>query len=306
MFIWLAEHVLDKIVAGIVEKLDYLSDLGVGSVLVSPIYPPPQAASGFDVKDFTDVDPVFGDLNDLDELVAGLHERGLKLVMDFVPDLINRNPEQIAEELKETLRFWLDRGVDGFRVDADRDMLDLLKELRQVLDEKTAEDPYNPRILITKTKTKLPGGGDVKFYGTNFTEHAGDIAHMPTNFALIDELPDADSVTADNLEEVITDYMESLPDPGAWPNFVLGGDDRPRVASRLGHDLVDPMNMVAMLLPGSPITYSGEEIGMVDGATVGDDRDPSRNPMQWDASANAGFSSAKPWLPVNSDYEKVN
>ena len=81
---------------------------------------------------------------------------------------------------------------------------------------------------------------------------------------------------------------------------------RPRVGTRLGHDLVDVMNMVAMLLPGSPITYSGEEIGMVDGATVGDDLDPSRSPMQWDASANAGFSSGKPWLPINSDYEKVN
>ena len=78
------------------------------------------------------------------------------------------------------------------------------------------------------------------------------------------------------------------------------------MATRLGHDLGDVMNMVAMLLPGSPITYSGEEIGMVDGATVGDYLDPSRSPMQWDASANAGFSSGKPWLPINSDYEKVN
>ena len=259
---------------------------------MSPIYPPSQ--------DFKDVDPVLGDLNDFDELVAGLHERGLKLMMDFVPDSSNKNPE----ELKEILRFWLDKDVDGFRVDADTGMLDLLEELRQVLDEKTAGDYYNPRILMTKAD--VANNADlIKFYGTNFTEHAGNIAHIPTNFALIDEIPDAGSVTADKLDEVITEYRESLPDPGAWPNFILGGDDRSRVATRLGHELVDVMNVVTMLLPGSPITYSGEEIGMVDGATVGDDRDPSRNPMQWDASANAGFSSAKPWLPVNGDYEKV-
>ena len=70
-------------------------------------------------------------------------------------------------------------------------VLDLLKEFRQVLDEKTAEDPYSPRILMTRAD--LPNGADlIKFYGANFTEHAGDIAHMPTNFVLIEELPGMD------------------------------------------------------------------------------------------------------------------
>jgi len=215
-----------------------------------------------------------------------------------VPDLRNKNPQQIIEELKDTLKFWLDKGVDGFRVDAEMDMLDLLRELRLVLDEKTAED-YHPRILMTRSK--LANDADlIKFYGTNFTEHAGDISHMPMNFDLIDDLPNAESVTAQKLNNTIGSYVESLKkqaDPGAWPNFVLGVNDKRRVATRLGHDLVDVMNMVTMLLPGTPITYSGEEIGMVGGGNV---------PMQWDASANAGFSSATPWLPVNADYEKVN
>ena len=274
------------------EKLDYLSDLGVGSVLVGPIYP--QAGGSFNADNLKDIDPVLGDLNDFDDLVTGLHERGLKLIMDFVPGLPNKNPQQIIEELKETLKFWLNKGVDGFRVDADMDMLDLLRELRLVLDEKTAED-YHPRILMTKSK--LANDADlIKFYGTNFTEHAGDISHMPMNFALIDDLPDAESVTAQNLDDVVSSYVKSMPNPGAWPNFVLGVAGKRRVATRLGHDLVDVMNMVTMLLPGSPITYSGEEIGMLGGGDV---------PMQWDASANAGFSSATPWLPVNTDYEKV-
>ena len=267
----------------------------MGSVLVNPVYP--KTEGSFNADNFKDIDPVLGDLNDFDELVTGLHDRGLKLIMDFVPDLRNKNPQQIIEELKDTLKFWLDKGVDGFRVDAEMDMLDLLRELRLVLDEKTAED-YHPRILMTRSK--LANDADlIKFYGTNFTEHAGDISHMPMNFDLIDDLPNAESVTAQKLNNTIGSYVESLKkqaDPGAWPNFVLGVNDKRRVATRLGHDLVDVMNMVTMLLPGTPITYSGEEIGMVGGGNV---------PMQWDASANAGFSSATPWLPVNADYEKV-
>ena len=263
---------------------------------MSPIYP--QTGGSFNPDNFKDVDPLFGDLNDFDELVTGLHERGLKLIMDFVPGLPNKNPQQIIEELKEILKFWLDKGVDGFRVDADMDMLDLLRELRLMLDEKTAEDSaedYHPLILMTKSK--LPNDSDlIRFYGTNFTEHAGDISHMPMNFALIDDLPNAESVTAKTLDDVISSYLKSMPNRGAWPNFVLGVAEKRRVATRLGHDLVDVMNMVTMLLPGSPITYSGEEIGMVGGGDV---------PMQWDASANAGFSSATLWLPVNADYEKV-
>ena len=183
------------------------------------------------------------------------------------------------------------------------EVLDLLRTFREVLDEKTAEDPSSPRVMMTEAY--LPTDKLIEYYGTNFTEHAGDISHMPANFMLIEDLPDAESVTAENLDKVIGDYMRSMPDPGAWPNFVLGNHDKPRVATRLGHDLVDVMHMVTMLLPGTPITYNGEEIGMEDGVVVGDDRDVSRNPMQWDASENAGFSSGKPWLPVNNGYEQV-
>jgi len=93
----------------------------VGSVLVNSVYPTTEGS--FNADNFKDIDPVFGDLNDFDELVTGLHDRGLKLIMDFVPDLRNKNPQQIIEELKDTLKFWLDKGVDGFRVDAEMDML---------------------------------------------------------------------------------------------------------------------------------------------------------------------------------------
>jgi glycosidase len=93
------------------------------------------------------------------------------------------------------------------------------------------------------------------------------------------------------LNSIISNYLTSLPNPGAWPNFNLGNHDRQRVATRLGHDLVDVLNMVTMLLPGTPITYYGEEIGMVDGKleSPNDKRDPSRTPMQWDSIENAGI-----------------
>ena len=88
----------------------------------------------------------------------------------------------------------------------------------------------NLKIEMPKRKSRsemrLLNTLQMKYYGTNFTEHAGDVSHMPINFALIEDLPDAASVTAEKLDEVITDYVKSLPDHGAWPDFVLGGDDR--------------------------------------------------------------------------------
>ena len=85
-------------------------------------------------------------------------------------------------------------------------------------------------------------------------------------------------------------YLDGLPS-WAWPNFQLGNHDRSRVASRLGPELVDAMNMIYMLLPGTPITYNGEELGMVDGVSnppPADKRDLYRTPMQWSAETNAG------------------
>jgi alpha-glucosidase len=92
------------------------------------------------------------------------------------------------------------------------------------------------------------------------------------------------------LRTVLKSYLDGLPS-WAWPNFQLGNHDRSRVASRLGPELVDAMNMIYMLLPGTPITYNGEELGMVDGVSdppPADKRDLYRTPMQWSAETNAG------------------
>ncbi len=104
------------------------------------------------------------------------------------------------------------------------------------------------------------------YYGTNFTDHSGDASHMPINFGLLD-FKNRGDVTAEKLNKSITEYLEALPD-NAWPNFNLGNHDNERLSTRVGDELVDAMNMVYMLLPGTPITYYGEEIGMVDATNV--------------------------------------
>ena len=99
--------------------------------------------------------------------------------------------------------------------------------------------------------------------------------------------------------------MNALPED-AWPNYSLGNDETSRVATRLGPEKATAMNMILMLLKGTPFTYYGEEIGMVDGASVSRYLDSYRTPMLWSAEANAGFTSATPWVPVNSDSQNVN
>lgn len=110
------------------------------------------------------------------------------------------------------------------------------------------------------------------------------------------------------INEVVNTYMETLP-KGAWPNFNLGNHDKSRIASRVGHNVLDAMNMIYMLLPGTPITYYGEELGMLDGSVPAASQDARlnyRTPMLWDNSTNAGFTSGTPWLPVNSNSTHVN
>jgi alpha-glucosidase len=250
--------------------------------------------------------------------------------------------------LKETISFWLDHGVDGFRIDSvghffesesmedeplktgktgdgydDLDHIhtfnlakniELLAEFRQVLDNKTEEDPYNPRIMLTEAYLDLPGM--IKYYGEGrHVEPVDDdlsdrstISQMPLNFGLISEFKTKEDLTTDKLRTYFKTYLDGLPS-WAWPNFQLGNHDNGRVASRFGPELVDAMNMVYMLLPGTPITYYGEELGMIDAKLESpvDHRDPERTPMQWSAEAQAGFTSGgQPWLPVNPDYTTLN
>ncbi|MBS9478915.1 alpha-amylase family glycosyl hydrolase [Ancylobacter radicis] len=253
------------------------------------------------------------------------------------PDLNWRNP-QVRAAMHEVLRFWLKRGVDGFRVDViwhlmkdpqfrddplnpayrpgepevarllqtrstdQPDVHEIIAGLRAVLEE------YGDRVLIGEIY--LPVERLVTYYGENLGG-----AHLPFNFQLLHA-----SWGAPALARLIEEYEGALP-AGGWPNWVLGNHDRPRIASRIGSERARLAAMLLLSLRGTPTMYYGDEIGMENvpiptdqaqdpweknepGLGVG--RDPERTPMQWDGTANAGFTTGRPWLPLARDHATRN
>jgi alpha-glucosidase len=249
------------------------------------------------------------------------------------PDLNWRNPA-VRAAMYDVLRFWLDKGIDGFRVDvmwlmikddqyrdnppnpqyepgqsSDHSFLPVYNANRPEVHAVVAEmrsviDGYPNRVLIGEIY--LPTTELMSYYGPNL-----DGADLPFNFLLL-QAP----WTAQAVAGVITDYTNALPQ-GAWPNWVLGNHDKPRVASRVGAGQARVAAMLLLTLPGTVTLYYGEEIGMRDGTIsaaevrdpaekrqpgIGMGRDPERTPMPWDESPLAGFTTASPWLPLNSDH----
>ena len=390
---------------GLISRLDYLSWLGVDAIWISPFYPSPMKDFGYDVMDYTAIDPVFGTLDDFDQLMAEAHARKLKVILDFVPnhtsdehewfvesrssrnspkrdwyiwcdpgsdggpptnwlscfggsaweydpntqqyyyhaflreqpDLNWRNPE-VMDAMLDILRFWLERGVDGFRIDV---LWHLLKD-EQLRDNPPnpswceGMDPYQKLIPLYTTDhseihaaiSRLRGLVDaypervligeiylpierlVRYYGA-----AQDGVHLPFNFQLL-----LVNWHARDIVRIISDYEAALPEHG-WPNWVLGNHDRPRIATRVGQLQARLAAMLLLTLRGTPTLYYGDELGMTDviipphrardplernvpGRGLG--RDPQRTPMQWNNQKNAGFSTGEPWLPLASDYHQVN
>ncbi len=252
------------------------------------------------------------------------------------PDLNWRNP-QVREQMRSVLRFWLDRGVDGFRLDAVARLIkddrfrdnppapdiralrrpDLVRtpysrnlpEVHEVLAEfRRLVDAYDDRVLIGETY--LPIEDLMAYYGKDL----GGV-HLPMNFHLMLRSWDAETVAA-----LVQEYEDALP-PGAWPNWVLGNHDNPRPATRLGLAQARVAAMLLLTLRGTPLLYYGDEIGMEDGAIPleqardvleqtmpgqGMGRDAARTPMQWDSSEHAGFTTGTPWLPVSANFSEVN
>jgi alpha-glucosidase len=397
---------------GIVDQLDYLNDgtpnsLGVDAIWISPFYPSPMADFGYDIADYTDVDPLFGDLPTFDRLLDEAHRRGIRVILDFVPnhtsdehpwfvesrssrnnpkrdwylwknpqpdgsppnnwasmfggpawtwdertgqyylhlfhtkqpDLNWRNP-QVKAAMLDVLRFWLERGVDGFRVDVIGFMVkdeqfrdnpirrnlsgispnDLWNcqehvydidqpEVHEIIrDFRALLDSYGDRVLIGEVWAE-PRARWAQYFGAQL-----DGLHLPFNFELL-HLPwkaDLFRASVDNLEA-------ALP-PGAWPNYVLGSHDMPRLASRYGEQAVRVAAMLLLTLRGTPTIYMGEEIGMRNGVIPHDrvqdpqglnigpsrSRDPFRTPFQWSEAPYAGFSTIDPWLPIADDYITCN
>jgi alpha-glucosidase len=387
--------------AGITARLDYLNDgtpssLGVDAIWLSPFYPSPMKDFGYDVTDYTGVDPLFGTLEDFDTLVAEAHARGIRVVVDLVPNhtsdlhpwfvesrssrespkrhwyiwadskpggqppnnwmsafpragrawtfdehtrqwyLHSFLPEQadlnwwspeVREAMDEVMRFWLDRGVDGFRIDvAHRMAKDPQLRDNPLVAMSDADDPDGPARALRVAEMQLEvydedwpevheilrrfrrtldtyedrmAVGEVylldlrklaRYYGSGRDE-----LHLAHNFVFLHQpwKPEA-------FRSVVDEYAALLP-ADAWPAQFLGNHDHSRVASRYdeggnGQARARVGAMMVLTLRGTPFLYYGEELGMSDGEIPPDrvvdvdGRDPERTPMQWDASPGAGFS----------------
>jgi alpha-glucosidase len=384
---------------GITARLDYLADLGVDALWLSPFYPTPDRDFGYDISDYCNVDPRFGTLDDFDVLVEQAHRRGLRIIVDMVmnhtsdqhpwfqearrsrenpkrdwyiwsqhpnnwqasfggkawefdpetgeyylhlfttqqPDVNWRNP-QVRQAQLDAFRFWLRRGVDGFRLDVfnayfkeahlkdnpprlgliafDRqrhiydidqpEMHPLLKELRAILDSYPERYAVGETYISTPEKSVSYCGADKLHaaFSFDFTSLALIYPWSP-RFILARLRPREQIFTA----------------AGVWPTTVLSNHDLPRAVSRYSRGEDDRMAKVIMTLlltlRGTPYIYQGEEIGMrniqLSRREILDPpgkhywpfykgRDVCRAPMQWDSSVHAGFSPVAPWLKVHPDY----
>jgi alpha-glucosidase len=179
---------------------------------------------------------------------------------------------------------------------------DLVAKMRSVLDS------YGERLLIGEIY--LPIHQLVLYYGKGLKG-----ATLPFNFQLI-QCP----WNAEAIAQIIRDYEAALP-PGAWPNWVMGNHDQARIASRVGPEQARLAAMLLLTLRGTPTLYYGDELGMKnvpipsqdvqDPAEknepgLGQGRDPERTPMPWDSLPSAGFTDAKPWLPLGIEHARLN
>ncbi|GAC1425511.1 MAG: alpha-amylase family glycosyl hydrolase [Ktedonobacteraceae bacterium] len=254
------------------------------------------------------------------------------------PDLNWRHP-RVRQEMYAVMRFWLDRGIDGFRIDAlevllkdehfrDNPLNPLWKlgdpSHTRLIEHYVVDQPgmhaimqemralvnsYSQRVLIGELY--LPLERLMPYYGEQLDE-----IHLPFNFQFVN-MPTWETRA---IRQAVEDYEAVLPQ-GAWPNWVLGNHDRTRIATRVGREQARLTQMLLLTLRGIPTCYYGDELGMQDVALPRESmhdpmgkeqpeksRDPVRSPMQWDDSINAGFSppAARPWLPVASDYRTFN
>jgi alpha-glucosidase len=368
---------------GVRSKLDHLAWLGVDALWLSPIYRSPMADFGYDVADYRDIDPLFGDLAAFDALLADAHARDIRVLLDWVPnhtsdqhawfldarssresprrdwyrwrdgdgvtppnnwkaafadepawtwdaateqfylhtflpqqpDLNWDNPEVVAA-MHDTLRFWMDRGVDGFRADvvhligkdpalpddASGDLVAhhdhqgthaLLRGIRGVLEE------YPGRMMVgevnlTETRLIAPYLGD------------GDELNLVFDFASLD-VPWHAHAWRERIAHV--EWVMG----NRWPTWVFSNHDQPRVRTRLGggEDRARAAAVLLLTLRGTPFLYAGDELGMQDAVVPPDrvvdpgGRDGCRAPIPWTAAPGHGWP-AEPWLPWPPEPDACN
>jgi alpha-glucosidase len=392
---------------GITSKLDYLKNLGVDAIWISPCYPSPQIDFGYDVSDYENIDPMYGTLKDFQHLSDRAKKRDIRIIMDFVlnhtspqhkwfidsassrtsayrdwyiwrdgkapgvppsnwisgfggsawqldpktkqyyyhyfaigqPDLNWRNPA-VEKAMFDVTRFWYQRGVSGFRLDAvdllfedpnltdnpvlpgknelgdpnmDNKYNDKLPEVHSELKKLRAVADQNDAVLIGETYTS--NREELKEY---YGDHSDEI-QMPMDFMFCT----INKLSAGEFRLQIANAEST----GGWPVYVIGNHDMTRSYDRYGDgknndQIAKLMAGMYLTLRGTPIMYYGEEIGMenddpvrkedvkdpigIAGWPTEKGRDGERTPMQWNDSPNAGFSKATPWLPVPASYKTHN
>jgi alpha-glucosidase len=364
---------------GLVDRLEYLQWLGIDGIWLNPIHPSPDVDWGYDVSDYLSVHPDLGALEDVDRLVREAAARGIRVLLDLVPNhtsnrhlwfrerpdyyvwadavpnnwravfgggpaweldfatgryyLHNFAPEQpdldwwnpdVRREFDRILRFWLDRGVAGFRIDVahalvkDRELRDDLPatdedhphiraqgirrvnsmnrpETHEILREwRLLADSYTPpRVLVGEAYVlDLPAWA--RYYGTG-----SDELDLAFNFALVHS-----GLEAEQLRAVVAETEAALPE-GAWPCWIGSNHDAGRLATRwcAGDERLARCALLMLLtLRGTPCLYYGDELGLTDGDVPPErvldvaepSRDPCRTPMPW--TGRGGWTD--PWLPV--------
>ncbi len=351
--------------AGMINRLDYLRDLGVGALWLSPHYPSPNADCGYDISDYTGVAPEYGTLDDFRRFLEGAHARGMRVLLDLVlnhtseehpwfkesrssrdnpkrdwyiwrdpapdggppnnwysafggpawtfdettgqyyyhfffkeqPDLNWRNPD-VKQAMWQAVRFWLDMGVDGFRLDAidtifedpnltpqqsKLSQIEMLRIWRENRPPEETKELWEQFALMFRHQVQQPGlhalmkelralvdeypgdrvligeGDDIAYYG-----NGNDELHLVFNFPLMR----TNRLTPAWIRANQAERLAALP-PGAWPCNTLGNHDVGRVWTAYGdgdNDAALARLHVAMLLAlkGTPVLYNGEEIGMTD------------------------------------------
>jgi alpha-glucosidase len=392
---------------GIASKLDYLKDLGVDAIWISPCYPSPQVDFGYDVSDYEDIDPMYGTLTDFEHLANDAKKHDIRIIMDFVlnhtspqhkwfidsassrtsahrdwyiwrdgkapgvppsnwisdfggstwqfdprtgqyyyhffaigqPDLNWRN-QAVEKAMFDVTRFWYQRGVSGFRLDA----VDLLFEDPNLRDnpilpgknelgDPNMENKYNDKLPEVHTELKklrkVADENDAVLIGETYTSNRDELKEyygdhndeiqLPMDFMFCT----VNKLSANDFRTQIANAEST----GGWPVYVIGNHDMPRSYVRYGDgkhndQIAKLMAGMYLTLRGTPIMYYGEELGMENNDPVRKEdvkdpigitgwpkekgRDGERTPMQWNDSPNAGFSPAKPWLPVPASYKSHN
>ncbi len=403
---------------GIISRLDYLQELGIDGIWLSPVCQSPQVDNGYDISDYCAIDPMFGTMEDMEELIREAEKRNITIILDLVlnhssdrhfwfrealksrdnpyhdyyiwrdgdgvnppnemratfggsawtwvpglgqwyfhqfaveqPDLNWENPA-LREDLYKSIRFWVDKGVGGFR-------LDVIDQIAKDPDlEITANGPRLHEFfrelsarafcedgLVTVGEAWSADVPRARLYS------ASDASELSMVFQFqhicLDQQPggekwDLEPLSLPALKECLANWQQGLHNCG-WNSLFMNNHDLPRVVSRWGDDgvyRVESAKMLATMLhgmEGTPYIFQGEELGMTnirlpleqyvdleihnlfrERTAAGYDpravresiyargRDNARTPMQWDDSPNAGFTTGKPWLPVNENYRQIN